>query len=150
MRLSAINRDILNLIQEDIPLVSNPWEVLAKKLGISEEEFIKNVKDMKEEGIIRTFGAGLSHKNLGFTGTLVSVKIDTDKVDEIAENLSKHTEVTHCYLREGEFNLYFVLICPNEEKMKEFLERLAEKVGRENIKNLVTKKQYKLKTRFKI
>lgn len=150
MRLPAIDRKILNCIQEEIPLVSEPFKILSKRIGIKEEVLIKRVKQLKDKGIIRSFAAGLSHRKLGFKGTLVALKVRPNEIDAIAAELTSYHEVTHCYLREGEYNLYFVLICPDEQKMRRFLSKLAKRVGKESILNLATKKQFKLKTRLKI
>ncbi|MFQ5952566.1 MAG: Lrp/AsnC family transcriptional regulator [Candidatus Omnitrophota bacterium] len=150
MKISAIDRQILNHIQEDIPFVPEPFKVLSKNIGIEEEELIKRIKRLKSRGLIRTFAAGLSHRKLGYKGTLIALKIDPSRVEAIAAELSNYDEVTHCYLRKGQYNLYLVLICQNKEKMQEFLGKLRKLAGEENILNLVTKKQFKLKTRLKI
>lgn len=150
LQLSAIDCKILNCVQEEIPLESEPFKILSKRVGIEESEFIQRVKELKDQGIIRKYAAGLSHRNLGYKGTLIALKIKLDEIDAVAAKLVAFQEITHCYQRVGEFNLYFVLICSTEEKQKIFLEKLAKDVGQENIKNLKTIKQYKLKTDFRI
>lgn len=150
MQLSAIDRRILNSIQEDIPLETEPFKKISRSLGIEEEEFLDRVKRMKKEGIIRTFAAGLSHRKLGYKGTLIAVRLPENEIETLAAELVAEPQVTHCYMREGEFNLYFVLICSSQDEINKFVDDLAGNVGRENIRNLTTKKQFKLKTRFKI
>ena len=150
MHLSAIDRKILNSIQEDIPLKSQPFKELSKQVGIEEEELLRKIETFKEQGIIRTFAAGLNHKRLGFLSTLVGLRVSLDDADVIAGEFAKYSEVTHCYLREGDFNLWMVFLCLEKEKLDNFLKRLTEKVGKENILNLRTKKKFKLRSRLKI
>lgn len=150
MSLSEIDRKILNSIQEDIPLVPEPFKVLSSELGIDENEFIEHIKKLKEDGIIRTYSAGVNYRNIGYKGSLIAARVTDEELEELADKLVKMEEVTHCYLREGEFNLYFVLICKDQERMDEILEDISNGIGKENILNLVTKKQFKLRNRFKL
>lgn len=149
MRLSAIDRKILNLIQEDIPFSPEPFKILSKRVRINEEEFLQRLKRLKDRGIIRNFGARLNHKKLGYESSLIALRVPSSQVESIARRITDYPEVTHCYLREGEYNLWLVFLSLNK-KLSDFLNRLAEEVGRENILNLPTKKQFKLRTTLKI
>lgn len=149
MRLSAIDRKILNYIQEDIPLSPKPFKKIAGQLNMEEGDIIKRIKQLKDEGIIRSFAAGLNHRKLGFKSTLLGIKVSSDKLDSIVKEVTIYPEVTHCYLRKGEHNLWLVFLCKNG-KMSRFINKLTSRVGKGNILNLTTKKQFKLRTRLKI
>lgn len=149
MRLSAIDRMILNSIQEDIPLDPRPFKVLAERAGIGETEFLERVTKLKEEGIIRKYAAGLDHRKLGFKSTLFAFKVPEGELDEIVDEIIKYREVTHCYLREGEYNLWVVFIYKDGE-FEGFLEKLTTKIGEESTLNLRTIRQFKLRTNLKI
>lgn len=150
MRLSAIDRKILNCIQENIPLESQPFKILSKRLGIKEDELLERIKRLKDEGIIRSFAAHLDHRKLGFISSLIALKVPLSKINSIAKKVTDYPEVTHCYLRQGEYNLWVVFLCLKEEKLKQFLNKLAKLIGKENILTLPTKRQFKLKTRLKV
>ena len=45
MRLSAVDRKILALIQEEIPLVARPFKVMADKIGIEEKELLEKIAE---------------------------------------------------------------------------------------------------------
>lgn len=149
MHLSAIERKILNCLQEDIPLSPAPFKILSKKIGIKEKELLKKIKELKERGIIRSFASSLNHRALGFKSTLLALRVPPDKVEDIATELIKYTEVTHCYVREGEFNLWTVFLY-KDGMIKNVIKKITKQIGKENILNLKTIKQFKLKTRFKI
>ena len=102
------------------------------------------------KGIIRNFQAHLDHRRLGFKSTLVALKVPADEVEKTALEISGYPEVTHCYLRDGEYNLWAVFICSDENRLRGFLNKLAKNVGRQNMLNLVTKRQFKLKTALSI
>ena len=146
MHLSAIDREILNYVQEDIPLCPAPFKAISERLGIEEENLIERVKELKEKGVIRRFAARINHRKLGFKSTLMALKIAEDKIETTAKEIVKYKEVTHCYLRKGEYNIWFVFISSEEEKIKMFLNELAERFGKDNIMNFNTRKQFKLNT----
>lgn len=150
MRLSAIDRKVLNSVQEDIPLIREPFKRLSKRVGIKEDEFIKRVKRLKDKGFIRSFGAGLNHKKLRFNSSLIALRVPLGRLESIVEEIIKYEEVTHCYLREGEYNLWIVFLTLKKKVIKTFLNRLSKEIGRDNILNLPTKRQFKLKTKLKI
>ena len=150
MRLSAIERKILNCIQEDIPLIPEPFELLSKRLGLREGEFLNRIKGLRERGIIRNYAAGINHKRLGFTSSLIALRIPSNELDPIVKEIVSYKEVTHCFLRDGEYNLWIVFICLRKKLLREFLNKLIKKIGKKNILNIPTKRQFKLKTKLKI
>jgi|TARA_B100000315_G_C14519243_1_gene560704 DNA-binding Lrp family transcriptional regulator len=150
MQLSEVDRKILNHIQEDVPLVSKPFEFLADKIGISEDLLLEKIEEFKSNGVIRMYSAGLNHKKLEFKSTLIAVRVPAAKVEDIADYLAQHVEVTHCYLRDGEFNLWFVFLYREDSDLVRVLEKIEHEVGKGNILNLKTIKKFKLKTRLKI
>lgn len=149
MRLSAIERKILNCLQENIPVTTQPFKILADRLGIEERELLDYIRKLKNKGIIRSFAAGLNHRKLGFKSSLVALRVPDKELADISGELIKYNEVTHCYLRKGEYNLWVVFIYKNG-MMKKALDKLAERIGRDNILNLTTRKQFKLKTTIKL
>lgn len=150
MRLSTIERRILDCVQTDIPLASRPFRILSRRLNIGEKEFIEKLKALKDKVVIRSFSIGLNHARLGFRSTLVGLRVSDDKVESIARAITRYPEVTHCFLREGDYNLWSVFIYSRKERLNGFLNRFAKRVGRGNILNLPTKKKFKLRTRLKV
>lgn len=149
MRLSAIDRKIINCIQDDIPFEERPFEVLSRRLGIEGNLLLKRIKSLKTKGIIRRFSATISHRKLGFKSTLVALRVPQEKVEPIAQDIASYPEVTHCYLREGDYNLWAVFIYKNGN-LTRLLNRLGREIGKKNILNLKTKKQFKLNTRIMV
>lgn len=147
MHLSRKDKKVLNLIQEEIPLCSTPFKRMAKKIGIEEEELIQKIKEFKKNGILRGYFAGLNHRKLGFKSTLLALKVPESKLFSLVNYLKKHSEVTHCYLRKGEHNLWVVVIYRNQ-KLKKILNRLEKELGKENVVSLDTIKQFKLRTKL--
>lgn len=149
MRVSALDRKVLNRLQEEIPIEPRPFRALAQDLGMSEEELLKRISGMKGRGIIRSYAASLDHRRLGFKSTLLALKVPEGEIEEVARGLVKYKEVTHCYLRQGEYNLWVVFIY-KEKEFGRFLKRLTARLGSANILNLRTLRQFKLRTRLRV
>jgi DNA-binding Lrp family transcriptional regulator len=147
MQLSAKEKKILNLIQEEIPLCPTPFKLMAKKIGIEEKELIQKIKEFKKKGILRGYFAGLNHRKLGFKSTLLALRVPENRLSPLVSYLKKHHQVTHCYLRKGEHNLWVVVIYRNQE-LKKILQRVEKEIGKENVVSLDTLKQFKLRTRL--
>lgn len=150
MCLSALECKILNNIQRDLPFLPQPFKVLSNQLGIKEEILVQMLKRLKEKGIIRNFAISLNHTKLGFRSSLVGLRVSSNKIESLANDITSYPEVTHCFLRRGDYNLWSVFIYSKKERLQHFLDKLAKRVGKENVLNLPTKKKFKLDTRLKI
>ena len=105
---------------------------------------------MRADGTIRQVGASIASKKLGYTSTLVAVKVagDQDAVDYAAELISAHSEVTHNYLRPAEFNVWFTAIAPSQERLAQLVEEVAAETGCEDILNLPVTAMFKIRVDF--
>ncbi len=150
MYLSAIDRKILNLIQRDIPLSTEPFKVLSSQLGIAEDKFLQKIRQFKKRGIIRNFSASLNHRKLDFKSSLIALRVPLNRIESIAKSIIEYPEVTHCYLRKGEHNLWLVFLCMKDKELNFFLVKLAKQIGKENILNLPTIRQFKLNGKLRL
>lgn len=149
MHLSAIDREILNCLQEDLPIDPKPFAILSKQLGITEDELLQRITKLKNNKIIRCFGARVNHKSLGFKSNLIAFRVSPEKIDYLAEKIIAYPEATHCFQRKGEYNLWVAFIYKND-RMNAFIKAMEKEIGENNILLLPTIKQFKLKTRLNI
>src|SRR3989337_411504 len=73
--MTSAEKGICAAVQDDIPLEPKPFEILAKKAGISEDEFIKKVNEFLDKGYIRRFGAAIRHRKAGIPANGMGVWI---------------------------------------------------------------------------
>ncbi|MBC7086306.1 MAG: Lrp/AsnC family transcriptional regulator [Methanomethylovorans sp.] len=149
IQLDEIDKKLLNIIQLSFPLDVNPFRVLAKKIGISEEEVIFRIKRLQDEGAVRRIGPVINSKETGRIGTLVALKVPEDKIEYIAEIINSYPEVSHNYLRPGDYNVWFTLSAPNRERLNEILEELKKKI-QYPMMDLPTTQLFKIGVNFKI
>ena len=132
-----------------MPLVSQPFEALSRRMGLDERCLLKRAGELKEMGIVRNIAAHLNHRKLDYKSTLIAFRLSEGRIEGFAKRIIRYPEVTHCYERQGDYNLWTVFIYKNG-RLKKILKDIAKDIGDENILELPTKRQFKLKTRIKV
>jgi DNA-binding Lrp family transcriptional regulator len=147
--LDDMDKNILNTIQHDFPLDIHPFQKLGEELGISEEEIIRRLERLQNEGAVRKIGPVINRNRVGGSSTLVAVNVPEDMIDEVADCIDEYPEVSHNYLRPDKYNVWFTLSTSGEERINEILKELNQKTGLEFI-NLPTVRLFKIGVRFNI
>ena len=145
---SELDKEIIKALQEDFPLCEEPYKVLAQRVGISEEEFLKRVRDLVEEKKIRKMGAVLRHREVGFNANaLCAWQAPPDKLDDIAQVMSSHAAVSHCYDRtpapNWNYNLYTMIHAKTRDVCEQIINELSTMTGVTDYKILYTKREWK-------
>lgn len=153
-KLDQQDQQILNEIQQGFPVVSRPYQTIGQKLGLSEDEVFKRVSSLRETGLIRRLGGVFDSKKLGYASTLCAVSVPEELIDSAAEIINQYEGVTHHYLRDHHYNLWFTLIMESKSLLKETLndleERLSEVINDCSLIRLPARKTFKIKVQFKI
>lgn len=136
---------ILNILQEGIDLVERPFAAIGQKAGLSEDEVMLRIKEMKK-GAIRQISAIFDTRTLGYSSSLVAARIAPERLDEAAEIINRHPGVTHNYKRNHNFNLWFTLAVPPNSRLglEETTSILGKLAGVESIRLLPTLKLFKI------
>ncbi|MBT8357597.1 MAG: Lrp/AsnC family transcriptional regulator [Desulfobacterales bacterium] len=146
--IDEINRAILNSIQSDFPLTPRPYQSIAEDLGLTEDDVLSRLTQLKKEGIIRRIGGNFVPEKLGFVSTLCAAKVPENKIDSFAEIVNQFQGVTHNYQRDNEFNIWFTFIAPSMDEIQENLDRIRLETGINEIINLPATKVFKIKAQF--
>ena len=147
--LDATDRAILGMIQSAFPIESRPYAVIGKEVGISEEEALERVRSLKKRRIIRRLGANFQSARLGFRSTLCAAKVPPESMKAFVAEVNCHTGITHNYLRDHEYNIWFTCIGPSWEAVCGLLEEITAKTGIP-ILNLPAERMYKIKVDFQM
>lgn len=147
--LDVTDRRLLDIIQTGFPMASRPYEVLGRRLGISEEEAFARISDMRARGIIRRLGANFQSARLGFVSTLCAARVPCEKMDEFIKAVNSMPGVTHNYEREHDYNIWFTLISPSREEAQAALDGITARTGI-GILNLPATKFFKIRVDFRM
>jgi uroporphyrinogen-III synthase/DNA-binding Lrp family transcriptional regulator len=148
--LDKLDFKILEALQYDFPLVERPWDYIAEKLGIDSQNLLSRVKRLIELGIIRKIGGFPNLKRIGFrASTLIGVKVQQEKIEEITNIINDCNSVSHNYLREHNYNLWFTITAKEDEEIQNILKSVKNVgISDEDILNLPAIKSFKTDVRF--
>jgi DNA-binding Lrp family transcriptional regulator len=147
--LTDTERKLLNLMQADFPITSEPFEKFGIELGTTESTVTGMIEHLKKSGIIRRIGAIFDSKRLGYKSTLCAMRVAERNLDRVADIVSSYPEVTHNYAREHDFNLWFTLIAKDEDRLIEIIEEIKARSGVIEILNLPAVNLFKINVDFK-
>ncbi|SNR80144.1 transcriptional regulator, AsnC family [Humidesulfovibrio mexicanus] len=145
--MDAYDKEILDIIQSNFPLDPRPYAVVGEAVGLTEAEVLARVRRLKGEGVIRRMGANFGSRQLGWKSTLCGAEVPQDKLDAFVAEVNRHPGVTHNYLRDHRFNVWFALIAPSSEAVEDTLADITDKTG-VAIMNLPASKLFKIKVDF--
>lgn len=146
--LSDFDKRLLNAVQEDIPISSRPFQMIADELKSDEATVISRLRALMEAEYIRRVGAYFDSQALGYTGSLVALKVRTGCMEEVANVINRFDGITHNYEREGEYNLWFTLQSDSSAGRREVLDAIGALSGVEAMMELPSKKKYKIRVSF--
>lgn len=150
MELDLIEKQLLNQIQQSVPLTGRPFRDLGYKLSLDEDELIRRVLYLKECGILRWMGAVIDWRKLGFQSSLVAMNIPEESLEQAAIIINKNPGVSHNYLRTHKFNIWFTLAVPPASDLCSVIKDLARQVGAKATLNLPATRVFKIRAFFDV
>jgi len=143
---------LLGMLQEAVPFTVHPFADLGERCGLGEEETRACIKRLKAERVIRQISAIFDTRSLGYTSSLVAAKVAAERVDEAAAIISAHPGVSHNYLRNHEFNLWYTIAIPPTSRLglEKTVDLLHRESGSLSTRLLPTLKLHKIGVRFDV
>ncbi|MCB4755118.1 MAG: Lrp/AsnC family transcriptional regulator, partial [Sulfurovum sp.] len=125
---------LLYEMQHAFPITQRPFLELSQKLGITENEILATVRRLKERKIIRQTSAIFDTKRLGYKSSLVAFKVVENKIEQAAKMINAHPGVSHNYLRNHDYNIWFTIAVTPDSKLglEKTIEILKNKTGAED------------------
>jgi DNA-binding Lrp family transcriptional regulator len=145
--LDDLDKRLLNLMQGRFPIAARPYAAVAAEAGITEAEAMARVRRLLDERIIRQVTPIFDTRALGYSSMLVAAKVDPDNPWRSAQIINEHPGVSHNYLRNHEFNIWFTIATEPDSPLglEGTLEVLGSLAGAESIRQLPTLKLFKIR-----
>jgi DNA-binding Lrp family transcriptional regulator len=145
--LSELDKRLLNLMQGRFPLETRPYAAVAALAEVSEEMVLERVRRLVDERIIRQVTPIYDTRALGYASMLVAAKVDPENPWRAATVINAHPGVSHNYLRNHEFNIWFTLATEPDSALglQGTLDVLQQETGAESIRQLPTLKLFKIR-----
>lgn len=128
--LTDIQKEIVKKLQDDIPLLADPFGHMADSLNITREEFIRESEFLLENGYMRRMGAVLAHRRLGLDyNPMIVIETKEEDIEGLGQSLASFPEITHCYQRprfaDFPYDLYAMIHCKTEEDAKKLVKEIT-------------------------
>jgi len=146
--LNKIQKEIVKVLQEDLPVTEEPFVEIAENLGISEEFLLKEIKYLSDEGFLRRMGGVLAHRKLGLNfNPMIVIETKSEYIDSLGEKIASFNEVTHCYnrprMKDFPYDLYAMIHCNSEKEAQEIVKKITNDERIISFKLLYSIKEYK-------
>lgn len=145
---NALERAIVRRLQEDLPLVAQPYKDIANELGISEQELLDKLKELKHKKALRRIGCILHHRTAGFkANAMVIWEVPKERMIEVTDMMIAFSQVSHCYEREilpeWPYNVYCMIHAETFEKCEAIISQIINKTSIYKYEVLYSTKEFK-------
>jgi DNA-binding Lrp family transcriptional regulator len=127
-RLDPTDLALLDRFQRDLPLEPRPFARIAVKLGLSEAEVIDRLAAMQSSGRVARVG-GTVRPNTAGASTLAALAVPEERIEKVATIVGAEPGVNHSYLREADWNLWFVATASDTSALAAMLARIEAASG---------------------
>jgi DNA-binding Lrp family transcriptional regulator len=145
--LDDFDRRLLNEMQGSFPIEPRPYAAVARALEVPEERVLTRVQELIDDRIIRQVTPIYDTRALGYGSMLVAARVDPEHPWRAAKIVNSHPGVSHNYLRNHAFNMWFTIAVEEDSKLglQGTLDLLQELTGAESIRQLPTLKLFKIR-----
>jgi len=104
----AFDAELINLLQQGIPICESPFRAIAEKLGSSQDEVVARLRRLVEQGTLSRFGPLFNVEHMGGRFTLIAARVPEERFEEVTHSINSRSEVAHNYRRDHPLNMWFV------------------------------------------
>jgi siroheme decarboxylase len=148
--LDKKDRLLLTQLQDSFPIDPQPYKIIARRLHISRDEVIRRTESLRKRKVIRYIGAVLDTKKIGLRSSLVALAVPRDRIEAVGRVINRYPEVTHNYLRDDEYNMWFTVRAPTDACRSRLIRRIIKEAKIRRCLDLATVKVYKIDARFQL
>lgn len=127
--MDAIDRLIVNLMQNGFPVTELPYRQVAELIGSTEDDLIARLGRMLDEGTLSRFGPLFQAERIGGAFTLAAMSVPKEDFERVAAIVNALPQVAHNYERDHELNMWFVLATETPERIEETIVRIERDTG---------------------
>ncbi|MGH2883129.1 MAG: Lrp/AsnC family transcriptional regulator, partial [Solirubrobacteraceae bacterium] len=92
--------EVIRALQGDMGTIPEPYRPAAERLGISQDELLRHLEQMRERRLLRRVAAILFHRRAGFSANGMGVwKVPDERIMELGPRMAAFRGISHCYQR---------------------------------------------------
>jgi len=145
--LSDADRALVQELQRDLPLIRNPFDEMADRIGLQPGEFVQGAAALIERGIMRRYGARINHRRAGFAANAMCCwMVSPDDASRVGKIMAGYRQVSHCYERqtapEWPYNIYTMVHGRTDEEATSVARSISEATGLDNYIVLTSTREF--------
>jgi DNA-binding Lrp family transcriptional regulator len=146
--LSDTDKHHIRILQQDLPVVAEPFALWAQQGGVSEAALLEAGRDFLKRGLIRRFSAVLKHREAGISANAMGVwAVPAGQQDAFGKAAASYHAVSHCYLRRSyadwPYTMFTMVHAPTKEQCEQVLATISQETGIREYGALYSTKEYK-------
>ena len=147
------DKRVIREAQEDLPLVSRPFDDMARRLGLTVARLFAQLREYQERKLMRRFSAVLYHRRSGFRANAMIVwKVPPERAAAVGMIMAENPAVTHCYERptfpDWPYSHFTMVHAPTRDECEAIGRDIAHATGISDNLLLYSTREYK-KTRVR-
>jgi DNA-binding Lrp family transcriptional regulator len=151
--LRPIDIAAIRELQEDIPLIPEPYRPMAERMGVSEAVLFEVAAHLAAQGYLRRMAAVLYHREAGFRANAMGVwVVPPERAEEVGQIMGSFKGVSHCYLRptypDWPYSIFTMVHGQKARDCQEIISAISQATGITEYALLYSTKEYK-KVRLK-
>ncbi|MGI9331748.1 MAG: AsnC family transcriptional regulator [Gammaproteobacteria bacterium] len=127
--MDRLDRDIVNALQDGLPVCEHPFARAAERLGLSQQCLIQRVRGLLDSGVLSRFGPMYDAERMGGAFHLCAMQVPPGEIESVAAKVNAHPEVAHNYEREHALNVWFVLASDEESRISQVIALIEDETG---------------------
>jgi DNA-binding Lrp family transcriptional regulator len=145
---TAAERRLVAALRGGLPISATPYADVGRRLGTSADAVLDTLRAMVDDGRVRSMGAVLSARHLGYGGNVLAAwDVTDDALDAVGRRFAALEAVSHCYQRPRRagwpYNLYTMVHAADRPAAEALLARMAGAEGVRGQRALFTIREFK-------
>ena len=128
-QIGAIDRAIINRLQEGLAICDEPFAAPAAEIGIGVDDLLARLARLKAIGILSRIGPLYNSAQWGGGLTLCAMAVPDADFEAVADIVNAFPEVAHNYQRDHACNMWFVLATEQPDRVEHVLADIARLTG---------------------
>ncbi len=149
--MDEVDRKVLEILQKDFPISEDPYDLIARELKIEKGELLRRIMDLHKKGIIKKIIPVMTEKYYsGLYRALIGIAVDESNIEIVSSILKNRSEITHIYLRDNFYNVWFTFAGNSEKSLRDFEENVLKHLYVKKYIILLSETSYKLDVNFRV
>jgi len=127
--LDNIDKQLLNLLQQGLPICEQPFLAVATQIGSDETTVITRIQAMLDSGLLTRFGPMFDAACWGGDFTLAAMEIPEQDFERVNQIVNSFEQIAHNYERAHRLNMWFVIGTETPQEIFEVIAQIEQKTG---------------------